>query len=218
MDNLIVAPSTDPIKNVSEIIEYARSLQHCADFLHCDIMDGKFVETKTYTYKGLKEVNQRTTMPLDVHLMVESPSKCIKDYLLAGANILTIHFEAYKNKKLLVRDLKYIRKKKALAGLSIKPSTLVADILPYLCFVDVILVMSVEPGKSGQEFIEDIYKKIVELSKVKNDYKLDIKIEVDGGITPPISQKLKMFGADMVVSGSYVFNSDNKELAIDELR
>ncbi len=215
---ILIAPSTDPVKTVHEIIDYAESIKHNADFLHCDIMDGSFVENKTYSYTTLGLINEKTLLPLDVHLMISNPSKYIDKFLQAGANILTVHYEAYKNKKKLIKDLEHIRESGTLSGLSIKPKTPVSEILSYLSYTDVVLVMSVEPGKSGQQFIEDTYQKVVQLNKIKTDYNVDFKIEVDGGVNPDISAKLKKYGVDILVSGSYIYKSDDRLVAISNLR
>lgn len=218
MDKLLVAPSTDPAKTLDSIIEYSNQIKDYADFLHCDIMDAKFVTNRTYSYDTLGVIKSKTVLALDVHLMVENPHKVIKKFIKNGANILTIHYEAYNNKNRLIKDLKLIRKLGAVSGLSIKPNTPVSEIIQFLSYCDLVLLMSVEPGKSGQKFIEDTYQKVVELGEIKQAYNSDIKIEVDGGINPEISQQLKRFGADIVVSGSYVYNSEDRKSAIDSLR
>ena len=218
MDKLFVAPSTDPVKTVEEIISYSNEIKDVADFLHCDIMDAKFVPNKTYSYDVLKEINAKTLLPLDVHLMVEKPHKVIKHFIKNGANILTIHYEAYKNKRALIKDLKLIRELGALSGLSIKPNTPVSEIIQFLSYCDLILLMSVEPGKSGQKFIEDTYQKVVELNDIKQNYNTNIKIEVDGGVNPEVSQQLKKFGADIVVSGNFVYKSQDRLEAINSLK
>ena len=214
----MIAPSTDPAKTVEDIITYADEIKEDADMLHCDIMDGKFVESKTYSFDVLKEINSKTLLPLDVHLMVEKPTKIIDSFIASGANILTLHYEAYSNKKDLIKDLKRIKTKGALAGLSIKPQTNVSEIISYLCFVDLILFMSVEPGKSGQKFLDSTYAKIVQLNQIKSQYNIDLKIEVDGGVLPEISKKLKSLGVNIIVSGSYVYNSKDRAKAIRNLR
>ena len=218
MDKLLVAPSTDPVKTVEDIIKYVDEIKNDADLLHCDIMDGKFVENKTFSYDVLRIIKERTLLPLDVHLMVENPTKLIKNFIQSGANIITVHYEAYKSKNKLIKDLKQIRKWGLLSGLSIKPNTEVTEIVSLLGYCDFVLVMSVEPGKSGQKFIEHTYSKISELNKIKKDYCARLKIEVDGGINPEISHKLKNLGADVIVSGSYVYLSDDRQMAISNLR
>lgn len=218
MDKLLVSISIEPVKTVEDIVKYASLIKDDADMLHCDIMDGSFVENKTYSFDVVKLINEKTLLPLDVHLMVNKPSKYIKDFIQSGANILTVHYEAYKNKKKMISDLKKIREMGALSGLSIKPHTEIGEIVPYLCFIDVVLIMSVEPGKSGQKFLDSSIKKVSELNKIKNDYNINLKIEVDGGITPETSTKLRENGADIVVSGNFVYKSEDKLGAIKSLR
>ena len=218
MDKFYVSPSTDPIKNIEDVIKYADEIKDTADFLHCDIMDGKFVEKSTFDYVALKLIKERTLIPLDVHLMVKEPSKVIQKYIDAGANVITVHYEAYENKKKLDRDLKKINKAGCLCGISIKPKTDIYEIMHLLSFVDIVLLMSVEPGKSGQTFINETYSKLVELDKLREDYSSKFKIEVDGGINPEISHKLKRLGADIVVSGSFVHKSQDRVMAIKQLR
>ncbi len=218
MDRLYVAPSTDPVKSIIGIIKYARQIENFADFLHCDIMDGKFVANKTYSYVALKDIKSNTLLPIDAHLMIEKPTKYIDKFIKAGANIITVHYESYKSKKQLIRDLQYIHNCGRLSGLSIKPLTNITEILDILAYCDLVLVMSVEPGKSGQKFLESAYSKVSVLKKVKDDSNAHFKIEVDGGVNPEIAQKLKHLGADIVVSGNYVFQSENRESAIEALR
>lgn len=217
MDRLMVAPSTDPIKTVVGINKYARQIEQFADFLHCDVMDGVFVKNKTFSSFALKGIKSNTMLPLDVHLMIEKPTKRLDKFIKAGANILTVHYEAYPNKKQLVKDLQYIHKKGLLSGLCIKPSTQVIEILDFLAYCDLVLLMSVEPGKSGQQFLETTYEKVNVLKKIKDENNAHFKIEIDGGINPQIAQKLKKLGADIVVSGNFVFSSENLGQAIQSL-
>ena len=216
--NVYISVSTDPIKDTREIIEYAKEMQDKADFLHCDIMDGEFVEKKTYDAELVKEINAQTALMLDVHLMVENPTLKIGSYIEAGANILTIHYEAEKDKENLLEALKQMREKSVLAGLSIKPHTQVKDIKMFLYDIDLILVMSVEPGLSGQKFMPEALVKIKELDKFRSENNLNFKIEVDGGINDINANQIIEAGADILVSGSYVFNSLNKKEAIENLK
>lgn len=224
-----VCPSTDPVnpedKNFEEnLIEYAKLLQNSrADFLHCDIMDGKFVERTTYNSSTLKLINDNTTIPLDVHLMTKYSNRQLKKYLLAGADILTLHIENFiKNNKLQTNKIKkiakFVSKNNCLFGLSIKPDTNIKFLDKIFKFIDLILVMSVQPGKSGQKFLENTYDRVKYLDDKRKNNNLKFLIEVDGGVNPEISQKLKDYEVDMVVSGNYVFKSDNKQEAIKSLK
>ena len=142
----------------------------------------------------------------------------IRLYKKAGANILTVHFEAFKCKLKLKAALKKIRKLKMLSGLSIKPQTEVSEIENLLPLCDLVLVMSVEPGKSGQKFLESAIKKIEQLNLIREQKNLNFKIEVDGGINAEIAKKIASKGADIIVSGSYIFNAENKKEAINSLK
>lgn len=222
MKKQYVAVSTDPVKSENQcesVLGYAREVLNAgADFLHCDVMDGKFVPQKTIDEKVVGFVNSNCLIPLDVHLMTVNPQRTILKYKKAGANILTVHYEAFKCKLKLKAALKKIRKLKMLSGLSIKPQTEVSKIENLLPLCNIVLVMSVEPGKSGQKFLESAIKKIEQLNLIRKQKNLNFKIEVDGGINSEIAQKIAKKGADIIVSGSYVFNAENKKDAINSLK
>lgn len=219
MVNLLkIAPSTDPAPRGEELISYCKKLNGLADFLHCDVMNKNFVAKDTITDVDVREIYLNTLMPLDVHLMVNEPKNLVKKYIKAGAQIVTVHFEAFKNKNDLIKTLKLIRENNALTGIAICPETEVMEIMPFLAYVDLVLVMSVKPGLSGQKFMEKTHLKVKKLKQIKEDYGARFFIEVDGGITPEISKKLKINGADIIVSGAYVYSSDDYAKAIDELR
>lgn len=219
MVNLLkIAPSTDPVPVGEELISYAKKLNNLADFLHCDVMSKSFVGKDSLSPENIRELYLNTLLPLDVHIMAYEPKDLVLKYVKAGAQIVTIHYEAFKNKKDIISTLKSIREKKVLAGISINPDTEVIEIMPYLSYCDLVLVMSVKPGKSGQKFMENANLKVKKLKQIRDDYGARFLIEVDGGITPEISKKLKSNGADIIVSGSYVFNSVDYKNAIDSLR
>ena len=140
-----ISVSTDPIKEVHAVVDYAKKMQGHADFLHCDVMDGNFVEKQTYDHNLVNNINQNSLIALDVHLMCQEPIELIDDYLHAGANIITIHYEAFRNRNEILQASHIIKKGNALAGISIKPNTKIKDIKMYLHDFDVVLVMSVEP-------------------------------------------------------------------------
>ena len=208
-----IAPSTDPAKNFDDLLSYINEIKFAAHFLHVDVMNSNFVQKTNFDENFVAKINANTAMMLDVHLMVNEPD--VLKYIEAGANIVTVHYEAFENKNKLKNALKLIRGHKALAGLSIKPNTPVEEIASFLDYVDLVLVMSVEPGSSGQKFMEETYNKV----SLLKDYigKRPIQIEVDGGIVPDIAKNLKKCGADILVSGSYVYSSKDRVLAIKEL-
>lgn len=213
-----IAVSTDPIKDYQELLDYAKEMQPIADFLHCDIMDGKFVENKTFNSRFVKTINDNTLIPLDVHLMTSEPLVSIEEYLNAGANIVTVHYEAFKNKKDLLMAFKLIRSRHALAGFSFKPKTTVNEIKSYLFYVDVVLLMSVEPGISGQQLIESTYEKLRDLNKFRHENNLNYKIEIDGGVNDQNAHLLSELGADMLVSGNFVYKAADRAKAIRQLK
>lgn len=218
MSNTYVAVSTDPIKSYEEIVEYAKEMQDKADLLHCDVMDGKFVQSKTYDWAMVENLNQNTALMLDVHLMLDEPLQSIENYIKAGANIVTLHYEAFKKKEDLVKAINLVKSMKTLVGLSIKPETFFKEIRLFCYNIDVLLVMSVEPGKSGQKFISDTFEKVKQIAKFRHDNNLNFKIEVDGGVNAENAKGLREAGVDILVSGSYVFGATDRKKAIESLK
>lgn len=216
--NVYISVSTDPIEEYQEILEYAKKMQGNADFLHCDVMDGKFVENTTYDAQLVYNINQNSLIALDVHLMVREPARQIEDYIKAGANIITVHYEAFEDKNKIVEIIKKLKANNVLAGLSIKPETPIKDIKMYIHELDVILVMSVEPGASGQKFMPESLDKIRQLDLLRRENNYNYKIEVDGGVNDTNSKLLIESGVDILVSGSYVYKSPNQLKAIENLR
>lgn len=213
-----IAPSTNP-EIESNLINYVKLLEKSgADYLHCDVMDGVFVPAKCMSQQKLYEVSQNSTIALDVHLMVSNPIQVWQGYFKAKPTILTVHYESFKNKTNLIYLLSEIRKKHILVGLSLKPGTKIDDIEAFLPLVDVVLVMSVEPGKSGQKFINDSLQKIAQLKAIIQQNKYNIKIEVDGGIDHTNIQQVYKAGADIVVMGSAIYKSEDKKVYINKIK
>ena len=184
-----------------------------ANFVHLDVMDGKFVKNKTFDYRFVDEVKNKTTLLLDVHLMVEHPEKVVDKYIAAGADILHFHYEATDKPEEL---LKYIKSKNVLAGLAISPSTPAFKIKDLLKknLVDVVLVMGVEPGACGQTFIPGSAEKVAEVRELDRS----VYIEIDGGVNLKNSKILRKLGANILVSGSCVFSAKNMRKAINHLK
>lgn len=176
------------------------------DMLHVDIMDGVFVENKTWSITEFNNLLMNTTKPKDVHLMVKNVKKYIDDFKILNPNYITFHYEAVDN---VLETINYIKKLGIKVGLSIKPHTSVDTIKEYLKDVDLILVMSVEPGKGGQKFIENSINKINYLDKLRKDNHYHYVIEVDGGINNITIKKCSK--ADIFVIGSYITNGDYQE-------
>ena len=181
-----------------------------ADWLHIDVMDGHFVPNITIGPVVVRAVKNCSSLPLDVHLMIESPQEYIEAFAAAGSDIITFHIEAVKDPRAVISLIKKSGKK---AGISIKPDTEVSSISPVLNELDLVLVMSVEPGFGGQEFIESAVPKIKELRRL---YKGDIS--VDGGINDKNAVLVKEAGANILVAGSYVFGAKDVKDAIRRLR
>ena len=185
------------------------------DYLHLDIMDGKFVDNKTWKFIELKNILKSTNSLKDVHLMVNNVKKYIKKYKKLKPEYITFHLEATKTP---LKIINIIKKNGIKVGISIKPNTNIEELRPYLSLVDLILVMSVEPGRGGQEFITASIDKIKYLDekRLKNNYKY--VIEVDGGINDTNYHLLKSCNVDIVVVGSYITNSNNYQEQIDKLK
>ncbi len=213
-----ISVSTDPIKEYQKVVEYAKSLQGIADFIHCDVKDGKFVSSKNFDAGLVNNINQNCLTMLDVHLMCSEPMKMIDDYLKAGANIITIHYEAFSDKNDIMIALNKIKQAKALAGIAIRPETEVKDIKMFLHDFDIVLVLGVEPGASGQKFIPSTLDKIVLLNSLREQNDFKYKIEVDGGVCLENVQELVNAGGDILVSGNYVFKATNRKQAIESLK
>ena len=214
-----ISVSTNPPK-VEELIDYIKVLDKTsADYIHCDVMDGKFVAAKTFDHTKVAEIKNETNKPLDVHLMVKHPYFKVKKYVNAGVDIITVHYESFRCKRKLVRCLKNIYKLGAKAGLSFSPKTDVSEILPFIPFVQNVLIMSVVPGKSGQKFIEDSCDKVSKVSSyIKENGLDDITVEIDGGINNENIKKLSKLGVDIFVLGNYIHKSEDVKKTIDDLK
>lgn len=184
-----------------------------ADFIHVDVMDGKFVKNKTMPFSEMKNISKYTSKRLDIHLMVEDVKKYIFLYSSLNAAYITFHVEVDED---IEECLKLIKKYGIKAGLAIKPNTKVSELVPYLPYLDLILVMSVEPGAGGQEFIVETEEKLAEVRSLINTYNLDISISVDGGINDKTCKKCHE--ADILASGSYIVTADNFQEKISSLR
>lgn len=213
-----ISASTNPPK-LQDLNDYISRLdKEDIDFIHCDVMDGKFVKAKTFGSKKVKELKALTSKPLDVHLMVKNPGRKIKSFAKAGANVITIHYEAVKNKKKLVPMLQKIKKHGCFAGISFNPSTSVLEILPYIYFCDMLLVMSVVPGKSGQEFMPETYVRLDTINKFLKKQKMEVVVEVDGGVNDKNIASLIEKKVDSVVMGNYLYMAGNLTEAIKKAR
>ena len=183
------------------------------DFIHIDFCDATFVSSRSLPFSEMKHIGEYTSKRLDVHLMVDKPSKYIP--LFAGLNTETIVFHVEVDED-IVKDLNMIKDYSIKCGLAISPDTKVSSLVPYLPMLDEIIIMSVIPGKSGQSFIMESIDKIKEVKDLINSYNLETTIEVDGGVNNETIEYCR--DADMVVSSSYVLNGDNYQEKITSLR
>lgn len=182
------------------------------DFIHVDVMDNKFVPNSTRSYPEVEKTLKDVHHPFDIHLMVYDLIAYIDQYKNLNPKYITFHIEATKNPVLIIE---HIKKNNIKVGISIKPDTDIKKIKPYLSIIDLVLIMSVEPGYGGQEFI-DITDKIEELKSLKKEYHYHYLIEVDGGITNRTSKLVS--DVDIVVVGSYITTSKNYKTAIDRIK
>lgn len=184
-----------------------------ADWIHWDVMDGHFVPNLTFGAPVIAKARKVSDQFFDVHLMIEQPEKYISDFIKAGSDSITIHIESTTKADEIFAELEKADVKK---GITLRPGTELSKITPYLDQVDLVLVMTVEPGFGGQSFMADQISKIDKLVELRAESKLHFKIEVDGGITKETA--VQVSGADVLVAGSYVFKSDDYKRAIEDLR
>ena len=196
--------------NFSKLGEEIRSLEKAgADLIHIDVMDGHFVPNITIGPEVIKKIRPLTKVPFDVHLMISPVDNFIEDFANAGSDIITIHPEATKNLKKSIELIKKFDKK---VGISLNPDSEISLVEPYLNDIDLILVMSVNPGFAGQKFKPEVLKKLEKIKKIIVSKNLKIDLEIDGGINFQNSMDAKNAGANILVSGSTIFNENNGDL------
>ena len=211
-----VAPSI-LAANFNELYNEVKSVE-TADYLHIDVMDGHFVPNISLgscVYKGLKS---KVDLVFDVHLMISDPLKYANDFIKAGADILTFHYEALNSKEQIIELINLIHEKNVKVGISIKPGTDVKVLDEFLPLIDLVLVMSVEPGFGGQSFMPVALDKIKYLKNKKVNENLKYEIEVDGGINKETSKLCIEVGCEVLVAGTYIYNSDCREKLIKEMQ
>lgn len=185
------------------------------DFIHVDVMDGKYVENKSLPFKEMRHIYKFTDKRLDVHLMVASPSIYISDYASLNTEYITIHLDTLED---TLSNLKLIKSYGIKAGLALNPDDKVEKLIPYLPYIDLILVMGVIPGKGGQKFIDKTIDKLKELKALKKEYKdFNFKVSVDGGVNDIVAKKIHNL-TDIMVSGNYITSSEDYQKKINSLR
>lgn len=189
--------------------------ESAADWFHLDVMDGLFVPNISFGLPVIEAINRVATKTLDVHLMIKKPERYVKDFKAAGADVLTVHYEASTH---LHRSLQAIKAEGMQAGVALNPHTPVSLLADVIQDIDLVCLMSVNPGFGGQKFIERTYDKIRSLKALINEAGASTLIEIDGGVNNGNAPKLIEAGADVLVAGSFVFKSDNPIQTISELK
>lgn len=212
--NILIAPSilSADFSNMSEDIKKICN----ADMIHCDVMDGMFVPNISFGPKMIADIRKLTKLPLDVHLMIEKPQRYIEAFAKAGADYITVHYEACKDD--LIDVLKNIRKLGKKCGVVINPATPVEVLKESLKYCDMVLLMSVNPGFGGQNFIEPVLEKLKQARKMIDESGLKIYLEIDGGVNKKYTPMVIKAGADVLVAGSYIFGSENIDKTMREMR
>lgn len=200
----------------SRLGEEIRAVEEAgADYIHVDVMDGHFVPNITIGSPVVNAIRKVTKLPLDVHLMISEPDRYIADFAKAGSDIITVHAEACIH---LHRTIGYIKELGIRAGVSLNPSTPLSVIEQILEDVDMVLLMTVNPGFGGQKFIKTMLPKIAEMRRIINDRGLKVELEVDGGVTLDNIYDISRAGADSFVAGSAVFGSSDYKKTIEEMK
>lgn len=186
-----------------------------ASYIHLDVMDGMFVPNMSFGAPVISSIRKVSSIIFDVHLMITDPQRYIDDFLKAGADIITIHYESCENPAEVIR---YIKSKECKAGLSIKPATPPEVVYPMLKDLDMVLVMTVEPGFGGQKMKPECLEKVRAIRTYANEHNIDIDIEVDGGLTPDNTKYATEAGANVIVAGSAVFNAPSAKDVISKMK
>ena len=215
MRNTLIAPSVlaADFANLQRDVEMINKSE--ADWFHIDIMDGVFVPNISFGMPVLAAISKHAKKTIDVHLMIVDPDRYIKTFKDLGADILTVHYEACNH---LHRSLQAIKAEGMKAGIAINPHTNVALLEDVINDVDLVCIMSVNPGFGGQSFIENTYKKVKQLKEIIVRNNANTLIEIDGGVTSKNAKQLAEAGADVLVAGSFVFNAENPIETITDLK
>jgi len=216
MKKIKIAPSILSADFANMASEIKKIEEGGADYVHCDVMDGVFVPNITFGIKMVEDIRKVTSLPLDVHLMIVHPEKYVSAFAKAGADYITVHYEACQNN--LIEVLNQINSLGKKSGIVINPDTEVEKIKDAIKYCDMVLVMSVFPGFGGQKFIHSVLPKVAEIREIINSTGKDILIEIDGGVNRETISLVKESGVDIAVAGSAVFKSSNVKEEIEFLK
>jgi ribulose-phosphate 3-epimerase len=215
MNKSIIAPSVlaADFANLQRDVEMLNQSQ--ADWIHIDIMDGMFVPNISFGLPVCEAINKHATKPLDVHLMIEDPDRYLEAFRNAGAANISVHYEACRH---LHRSLQFIKSMDCKAGVAINPHTSVQLLEDTIEDIDLVIIMSVNPGFGGQKFIENTYQKVRQLKEIIAEHNASTLIEIDGGVNANNAPLLLEAGADVLVAGNFVFKSADPIATIEELK
>lgn len=213
LNDVLISPSI----LAADFLDLGKELKSVsnADFIHYDVMDGDFVPNISFGPGILRTVKKGTDLPVDVHMMVKNPDEVFRDYLDAGADVLTFHVETAKHAHRIVDE---IHKRGRRAAVAINPGTAVSSLEAIIDYLDMVLVMSVNPGFSGQQFIEHTYNQLTQLTKLCRNHSVRPMVEIDGGISPKNAAQVVAAGANVLVGGSAVFDAPDHAQAVEEMR
>lgn len=215
MKKVLIAPSILSADFSNMGIEIERMENFGADLMHCDVMDGVFVPNITFGPKMIADIKKCASKPLDVHLMIVEPERYVKNFISAGADYLTIHYEATKK---LLPTLEIIKNSNCKSGVVISPDTDVKVLAESLAYSDMVLLMSVYPGFGGQKFIEKSLDRLKELAELAAKFNPNCLIEIDGGITLDNIESVISAGANVIVAGNTIFGAADPKATIEKLR